>query len=494
MWPRAATPDSVLIFCSTSALLLYVLGTFRRAGEDIKTKIPNQYFPGNIFVLIVMYALLGLGVLAKGPVGFLLPMAIIGMFMLIQMLPRLETIERSGSLIGRLRAMLTAGLRPFHPVHFLKTFWSMKPWLAAIVVLLVAAPWYLLVDQRTDGYFTQLFFVGEHFGRATTAMENHAGGFWFYPLAMLVGFFPWSIFWVPVAVGLIRQRSRYQAATRLMLCLACVQVGVFSLAQTKLPSYVTPCYPALAILTAICLSDFSVQRSVVAKGWFYAAFAGLIFSGLLIAGGLGFAAFKFMPNQIWLAALGGVPIVAGGVLIWMQMKNQIRPMPAVFAGAAALFCWGLFGLGTSAVDQEQQSHLVLKEIKAASGESAVAAYGCLESSWVFYGGRPIHELTEINPGDSDSLRAGLITEPAQRLFWQPKPRVTLDSFLAQHPGSLLITTDEHVEALRKRLPEYYEVLQATDYFLKNKQIYLLGIRPGQVASRLGDGDGLIRPR
>jgi hypothetical protein len=178
----------------------------------------------------------------------------------------------------------------------------------------------------------------------------------------------------------------------------------------------------------------------------------------------------------------------------MQMQNQTRPMPAVFAGAAALFCWGLFGLGTTSIDQEQQSHFVLNEIKAASGESSVAAYGCLESSWVFYGGRPIHELTEISPSDSDSSRADAIEGPSPRLYWQPKPRVSLDSFLANHPGSLLITTDEHVEGLKKRLPKDYEVLRATDYFLKNKQIYLLGIRPDHVADRAGSGHDLIRQR
>jgi 4-amino-4-deoxy-L-arabinose transferase-like glycosyltransferase len=486
---RAATPDSVLIFCSTTALMLYVVGTFSRQGNEVQTTVPNCYFPRNLCLVVAMYTMMGLGVLAKGPVGCLIPMAVIGMFMLVQTLSPQTTVRRTDHWFARLAVALMSLVRPFHPLHFLKTFWAMKPVLAASVVLVIAVPWYLLVDHRTEGQFTRMFFIGEHFGRATTAMENHAGGFWFYPLAILAGFFPWSIFWGPVAVGLIGKRRRYPAATTLMLCLVGVQVGLFTLAQTKLPSYVTPCYPALAVLTAICLEEFSLGRTAVHQGWFYAAFAGLILAGVLIMGGLGFAATKFFPHQIWIAAWGLIPMIVGGVLIWMQTKNHTRLIPAVFAGAAALFCWGLFGVGTTAIDEEQHSHLILDAVQAAPDDSAVAAYGCLESSWVFYGGRPIREL--ILGDSSNPVAPNPIADPRDRLFWQPKRQVSIEAFLNSHPGAMFITTGDHVEALKKRLPEHFEVIQTADYFLRNKQIYLLGARADYLAHR-DDGQGVDR--
>ena len=138
--------------------------------------------------------MLGLGVLAKGPVGFLLPMAMIGLFMLIQTLPQLSSdsgLDGRGSVLR----FFVDCFRIFHPAHFLKTLWAMRPISGALIISVIALPWYIMVDQRTEGDFTRLFFLGEHFGRATESLENHSGGIWFYPVAILVGFFPWSVFW-----------------------------------------------------------------------------------------------------------------------------------------------------------------------------------------------------------------------------------------------------------------------------------------------------------
>src|SRR5262245_25694081 len=86
---RAATPDSLLIFCSTLALMIYVCGTFRPRFEttplDAAPQLiaPGQFFPQHWPTVLAMYAAMGLGVLAKGPVGLVLPAAVIGMFLLI---------------------------------------------------------------------------------------------------------------------------------------------------------------------------------------------------------------------------------------------------------------------------------------------------------------------------------------------------------------------------------------------------------------------------
>ncbi|MGI9518212.1 MAG: ArnT family glycosyltransferase, partial [Pirellulaceae bacterium] len=87
---RAATPDSVLIFCSTVALMFYVLGTFsprKNPADAARMRWEGYYFPQDYRYVLAMYGMMGLGVLAKGPAGFLVPCAIIGMFMLIQRLP-----------------------------------------------------------------------------------------------------------------------------------------------------------------------------------------------------------------------------------------------------------------------------------------------------------------------------------------------------------------------------------------------------------------------
>ena len=190
---RAATPDSVLIFFSTLALAIYTFGVFdpKKIGLQ-KTWMPNR------LACVAMYAVMGLAVLTKGPIGFLIPTAIIGMFLLVVRLPESEKTNPT-SRLSRFRQQVLSLLRPLHPVHFLKTCGAMRLGIASVVVLFIAAPWYTLCHLQTDGDFTRIFFLSENFGRATNSFENHGGGIWYYPVAIIAGFFPWSIFLVPVS-------------------------------------------------------------------------------------------------------------------------------------------------------------------------------------------------------------------------------------------------------------------------------------------------------
>ena len=102
---RAATPDAVLIFCSTMAIMCYVVGTFRRKDHAEHNTPPQTHLPGRLFpnwpMAALMYAWMGLGVLAKGPVGLILPTAVIGMFLLLMRLPRDESERSRRGLPGR---------------------------------------------------------------------------------------------------------------------------------------------------------------------------------------------------------------------------------------------------------------------------------------------------------------------------------------------------------------------------------------------------------
>ena len=504
---RAATPDSVLICCSTCAIYLYTIGVFSRQPDSSEPSANTSWFPESLLLIIAMYSMMGLGVLAKGPVGVIVPMAIIGMLMLIKRLPKHDW-DPGSDWHSRVVSAGQRMVRPFHPVHFLKTFWAMKPLVAISMVMLIAGPWFLMVATATNGEFTSKFFVGEHFGRATTALENHSGGIWFYPLAILIGFFPWSVLWGPVAVQFFQQRksSSTTVVGTMMLCWIGVQVGLFSLAQTKLPSYVTPCYPALAILAAVCLRELctqgkfsqgklsqvsgaSIGPGLIDQRWLYAALGGLCIGGVLIVLGLGVAASLFLPTQSWLAAIGAIPLVGGITMLFMLRKQQVKHLPAMFAATSVLFCWCAFGFGTVSIDGEQESHLVLDSIDT-DAQTSVAAFGCLESSWVYYSGKPIRELLIDQPG-SEPLStphwpgtSNPETDGSDE-YWNCKPKISVEAFLNSNSECMFLTSSDHVEQLKKRLPEDYEVLQTAAYFLKNKQIVLIGKR-SQTASRKRD--------
>ncbi len=470
---RAATPDSILIFFSALAMLSYVLGTYCRSTKKDGTqlKIKGVWFPQHYRYVLGMYAAMAIAVLAKGPVGLILPTAIIGMFLLIQRLPALPADYWNRQ--GLLSRLVISCVRPFGPIHFLKTCWSMRPLTAIALVLLIAAPWYVMVGLRTEGDFLNLFLLGENFGRATTVLESHQGGIWFYPATLLIGFFPWIIFCFPTLLTLDRQMSRdskYRPAILFALCWMGVQISLFTLASTKLPSYITPCYPAVGILIGFAVSSWISRSSNVAKIWYVLAVSGLITSGLLIVAGLAYVSHQFLDGDLRLLSIGIIPMVGGIFAVYFAWQDQRLRSTIAVSITSLIFSVSLFGFGTTTVDSHRTTSVVMNRLKQSDEEIKVASFHTLESSWVVYAERPIFELAHT------TKPTGLKLE--RERFWQRKPRITPEEFNRLQPNAFYLTTNEHLEELLSRLPTDYHVAESTPFFLK-KELQLILLQPGK---------------
>ncbi len=477
-----------MIFCNSLAILIFVLAVFAPYNGAARLRDERVCFPRNYGIALAIYGVTGLGVLAKGPVGLVVPMGIFGLLGLVvsaqhrkvestAVVPSRNSIFRSQATCGRLSGI---SLGRFGPNNVLKTLWSLRPVTAIAVVLLVAGPWYWLVDMRTEGDFTRLFFVGEHFGRATTALENHRGGLWYYPLAILVGFFPWSVFWVPVVIDLKQQAAKgLSPATILLLSWVGVQVGLFSLVQTKLPSYVTPCYGALAILTASCLVNWLKQSATAVNDfWMTGAIHGLLLAGILITAGTCYVCLEHLHGDGWIVVAGVVPMLGAVIGLYYLRRKQRARVAYCSAGVAVIFCVGLFGFATVAVSNHQQSRQLLDLVYRSPGNQ-VAAFGAFESSWVVYSGRPVYELSPEIPQETPTRMNGLFRERN----WRPKPRISPEEFVTANPEAMIITTGEFVEPLKNRLPGDFQVIQTADYFFRNKTLYLLARQPSDNVQR-----------
>jgi 4-amino-4-deoxy-L-arabinose transferase-like glycosyltransferase len=475
---RAATPDAALIFCQTLALTFFVYATFaprHQAAEPLKLRHEGEYFPKSIRRTIPIYAAMGLGVLAKGPIGFLMPSAIIGMFLLIETLPvvRPDQLEPHGYWT---RGLIRLG-RLFGPRHLLKCVLLMNPLLAVPVIAAVAAPWFVAVAKRTDGVFLERFFMTENLGRAVTTFENHGGGLWFYPVAIALGFFPWSFFLVPMFLGLDRRLSRQHPAAMGLTLLACwigVQVGIFSLFSTKLPSYVTPCYPALALCCGFILERWSSELSRLGAWGDKLLLATIALAGIALAIGFRIAGSRYLDGSTWLMYLG-LLWVAVAFLGWRFVRsNRIDRWITAFQGAAVIFGLGVFGFATLSVDRMQQADRLLEPIQ--SRGTPVAAYRCLEPSWVFYLGRPIHELATDSTGAPEPLGGPI-------RFWHPRRRILPAQFVSEHPDACFITTEHAWPELQAQLPSGYEIVETVPYFLREKKLVLVATRSARFADR-----------
>ena len=504
---RAATPDSALIFFSTATLFAFVMGAFEPNSAPhhktaFKRGVRCNFHEIHWSWLMVMGVCMGAAMLTKGPIGFLMPVAIIGMYLLLirqnafynaPLQPQISTSEtslnRSQRIIDRFSNVALACVKPWHPTHFLDTVLGMRPMTLLIVALLVAAPWYVWVGMRTDGDFIRIFFLKENLGRSTEVFESHSGGIGFYPVAVLVGFFPWSLFWLPVLLIVVRdlrkqkneEGSCIQSRPEIvfLMCWIGVQISLFTIAATKLPSYVTPCYPALAILTSAALVKWQRQQTTLGSKWMPAVALITIAVGAVLAIGLSIISWQYF-GDAWLGAVG-VPVICAGILglIYLTKKQDSRMITAFAIGAVG-FSLVLFGYGTGKIASLQNNRNLLQHVKRLPSHVKVASFDCLESSWVFYSQRPVYELDKSarpnsSPGVQANAHAGVQkgAVPKDRKFWQPKVRLTPEQFANENPDSPVITTDDNLRTLQQQLPGDYEVVAEADYFLKNKRLVLL---------------------
>lgn len=463
---RATTPDAVLIFLFATSVLWY--GSRVLSSGD--PAAGRSWWFANRWESALFYALLGCGALAKGLAGVILPMAVIGMLMLIKRLPPApqNTVDSTNRWLA-----YWAWLRPFYPGHFLKTVWAMQPCWAALWIGVVAGPWFGAVGWATDGEFLQRFFVDEHWGRATTSFESHRGGLWFYPLTLLIGFFPWSLFIVPTVLEIrawFRQVS-WDAATgnwlQLGLCWVGVQVGIFSIAQTKLPSYVTPCYPALAILTAWAMRRYVRGVNLCDDRWFRRGYYAWWLAATAMTFGLAWAGQTYVAGQ-WQLGFLALPLLLSGAWLSLSREPQLLSRSvnaAIMTGSAVAFASLLFAWGAARVSATNEMDRILEWVRNGDPMSGVATFRCMESSWVYYGQRPIHEL---------EWGAGSVVEidPARRT-WRERLWCDPLAFAQRYPEGMIIAPRSQVEELLTRLPQGWRARVEVPYFFNDDRLVLL---------------------
>jgi 4-amino-4-deoxy-L-arabinose transferase-like glycosyltransferase len=177
----------------------------------------------------------------------------------------------AGALLGL--AVLAKAFVPlvlFAPV-FLIARGKRIPMIAACAV--VAAPWLLWSVLRNGAPFWDDFFWKQQVGRFFHPALEHVQPWWYYLPVILAGLFPWT----PLA-GLLFRRKTYQDE-RIRFLIAWLVFGLvfFSAAQNKLPGYVLPLLPALAIVLAVALDKTR------AAGWWLGSCVVLLISAPAIA-------------------------------------------------------------------------------------------------------------------------------------------------------------------------------------------------------------------
>ncbi len=422
---RAATPDSCLIAFSTLGIAALVIGSLSPAAPYSSGRVAKTRWLPALFG----YAMLGLAALAKGPVGIVLPLAVVhSWWMVCRRLQSQENSAVSGARtwLEALRTTLLEAWLAFHPLQCFRAIWGLRAIPGVLLSLLVATPWYAAVGMQTNGEFLRGFFLEHNVGRAMGSMEGHQGSILFYPLAFVVGVFPWSLWLIPIALW-CRTAIANSVVQRQMVVLAvawmAVYIVAFSAASTKLPSYITPCYAGAALLLGGYWRQFENAWSRPQLQLRHIAYALTIVVGIGVSGGiLWLSRHESMPLLARAATCGAVLAAVGMLGFACERFSRTNWVPVTWLMGAAVFQTVLFGYGTKSVDLYRQDLAALTGVSHATAGEHWLAIGGMEPSWVHYLNSEIVEVTD---------------DPAESQAWEQ-----VSAFLKQFPTGKIVVVGE----------------------------------------------------
>jgi 4-amino-4-deoxy-L-arabinose transferase-like glycosyltransferase len=275
--------------------------------------------------------LLGIGmavaVLSKGLVGILIPAAVAGLYMLWRWDWRLP-----------LRA---------------------RPWWSLLVLIVLAAPWFLAVSARNPE-FAHFFFIVQHFQRyLSSASFDRYQPAWFFIPVLLLGFLPWTTLLPGALLQGWRDARTGAHGAALLLVWTVFVFAFFSVSQSKLIPYILPLLPSLALLAArraavLSATDFARHFALLALA------AGSVGALLLLLWRLPAAAeLVESASDFSIAALvAGFLALALAAAVGAWFARRLQPLDAATAGA--LGAWLLALCLLQAADRLPRMHTLVE--------------------------------------------------------------------------------------------------------------------------------------
>jgi 4-amino-4-deoxy-L-arabinose transferase-like glycosyltransferase len=296
--------------------------------------------------MLVCWAAMALSLLAKGLIGIVLPGGVLFIYALV-----------SGD----------RGIwRRLHPVTGL------------LVFLLLALPWFLLVAARNPEQ-PQFFFIHEHWDRFFLKTHHRDGPWYYFLMLLLPATMPW-LATLPASLAAARKRveGRFQPP-RLLLVWTIFILVFFSYSSSKLPGYMLPVFPAMALLAGVYLDRASRNAALSAPAL------------LVIVGLAGVVCMRFFPivNLPLLGGAFGAAILCGVAASIAEWRGHRTAMVVL----AALGGWTLTQLSMTAYEthgRQQAGRDAALAIRAElKYDTPVYSVGTYEQSMTFYMGHTV---------------------------------------------------------------------------------------------------------
>ena len=141
--------------------------------------------------------------------------------------------------------LLLATVERWNLTRFGRSFW-----LGLLLFLVAVLPWHLYMFHLFGSSFLTEYLGFHVFARATHQIEDHVTHWWYYFWVLLISAAPFILLSPFAIVDSFRRKE-----LRAWSIFALVVVGFFTVVQTRLPHYIAPAYPALAVVTSVFLAD-----------------------------------------------------------------------------------------------------------------------------------------------------------------------------------------------------------------------------------------------
>ena len=326
------------------------------------------------------WAGMALAFLSKGPIGIVLPGAVLVLY---------TVLSRDWKIWTRLH--LVSGL---------------------ILLFVIAAPWFVLVALKNPEH-PRFFFYHENIERFTSTVHHRDGPIYYFIPILIAGIVPWlGLFFQSLWAGRHEATPTTFRPKLMLLIWAGFIFFFFSISSSKLPHYILPIFPALALLLACYLQKAS------ARSWNIAA-------GLVVLIALaGFYLVVRLPHfgheeqeiagytaaQPWGIAACSIMLVASLFVFWLTRKKhaELATLATMALAAGGFFGTAAIMLGTEPYGQYRAGYLMVPAITAElTPQTTLYTIGTYEQSLPFYLRRTMINVGETN----DELDFGLKQEP-----------------------------------------------------------------------------------
>lgn len=337
---------------------------------------------------------------------------------------------------------------------YLKAIFAL-PWLPFAVALLVIAPWAVLV-HRAQPDFWRYFVVEEHFARFFGGEEaEHAQGPFFFVLTLLWGAAEWFLLAPAIGLGLGKTgvRGKEKSWFRFLVCWFAGPFLFLSASSGKLPTYILPCFPALAIMVSAALFRYFEARPNEKFRLFniplmlvvgVAALAAPLILGVICFGlpdSLGFEIYG--KDETWklFVMLGAALLALAGTVASVFWKRPAHKL-AFFLAVAATFQLVSFLVIPQSIYDVRSPGKFLEECRdGITPDTLILSRGTdFHAVCCLYGRNDLYLLSpgEVTYGmgyPEDMHRELLYTAAGRK---DGEPRIGIPQFLKENPGKKVV--------------------------------------------------------